>query len=119
LPGAFTLRGKDVQADVTGKLHISINGPVLQITGVLEANGGWVDVAGNRFSIEHARFSFAGRTSADPSLDIRLMRRFRDVTVYIDVGGNAAKPEIALAADPPRYSQSEIIGLVLSGDPGN
>src|SRR5436853_511817 len=29
LPGAFALRGKDVQADITGSLHVSVRGPIV------------------------------------------------------------------------------------------
>ena len=120
VPGGFTLLGKDVSTDFAGKLRLVARGSSLRIEGRLRADGGWVEVLGKRFRVERARFVFIGREdggAVDPDIEVQLRRVVGDVTVIIDLTGTARRPAISLSSDPPRYDETEVLSLLLQGDP--
>src|SRR5262249_1765532 len=115
----FTMRGADVDAELHGGLHLAVRNGQPTLVGLLEAYGGWVELFGRKMTIDHARISFQGRSPIEPSLDGRLTRPYGDTTLIADVTGPSRSPTVALSSDPPTYAPSEIVGLLLSGEPGN
>src|SRR5439155_25125148 len=51
------------------------------------------------------------------ALNIRVTRELQQATLVIEIRGTARKPELALSSEPPVYDQTQIVGLILSGDP--
>lgn len=110
------LRGPEVNTDLHGQLDVKVRGEEVRLTGALETSSGWIDVFGHRFSIDHVRVGFAGGATIDPTLDVRVTRQRDDVVLAVNVSGTMAKPHIDLSSDPPIYSESEILALIISGD---
>src|SRR5262249_38960590 len=51
-------------------------------------------------------------------LDIRITREITDAVIAVEVRGTTSKPKVSFASDPPIYTEPQIIGIVVSGDPG-
>jgi hypothetical protein len=119
VPGVLKLRSPEVRTDLRGELDIKLAGVVPKISGHVESTWGNLELLGRRYEIETARFGFDGRVEVDPQLDVRVTRQLSNATVVIEVHGTAKKPELALASDPPIYDSSQIVGIILSGDPGD
>jgi autotransporter translocation and assembly factor TamB len=117
LPGPFKLRSPELEADVRGQLDILLVDGDLRLHGQGETTWGHIELFGRRYEIERARVDFDG--SPDPKVDVRLIREITGTTIVIEVHGTAESPKLELASDPPIYDSSQVIGILLSGDPGN
>jgi autotransporter translocation and assembly factor TamB len=117
IPGPFEVRSREVEADVRGQLDLVIRDGQLHLSGHAETTWGRITLFGRRYELEHARVDFDGATD-DPAVDVRLTRAITGTTLVIEVHGTAQKPELVLASDPPLYDSTQVIGIVLSGDPG-
>jgi autotransporter translocation and assembly factor TamB len=118
VPGPFHVRSPEIDADFKGDLQLALAAPATTLSGSIEAEGGWVEILGRRYEVEHARFGFGGEAPPDPALDVRITRQVSDAQIIVEVHGTAKRPELALASEPPIYDQSQIVGIIVSGDPG-
>ena len=48
-----------------------------------------------------------------------MTREITDALIVIEVHGTARRPQLTLTSEPPIYDQSQIIGIIVSGDPGS
>ncbi|MDB4971333.1 MAG: hypothetical protein JWN44_7022 [Myxococcales bacterium] len=119
IPGPFHVRSKELSTDLKGHLTVQIAGPVARITGQVQSLGGWMELLGRRYTLEKVRVGFAGEAEPNPELDIRLTREISDARIIIEVHGTAKKPQVILESDPPIYDQSQVIAIIISGDPSN
>lgn len=119
IPGPFYLRSSEVSATAEGDLRIALHGSQVAITGAARVTGGWIDLLGRRYEIDRAVVSFSGGPEIDPELDVRIFRRLQEARVVIEVRGTATRPKIALRSEPPIYSESQILGIILTGDPSD
>jgi translocation and assembly module TamB len=119
IPGPFRIRSPELGTDLNGDLEIKLIGSVLRLYGSVETTWGRIDLLGRPYQIERAAASFDGQPSPDPALDVKLTRQLAEATVIIEVHGTAHKPQLVLASDPPIYDQSQIVGIIISGDPGD
>jgi autotransporter translocation and assembly factor TamB len=117
VPGPFKIESRDMDADFQGELEVRTVEGRLGIYGHAESTGGRFELLGRPYEIEHARVSFDG--PLDPTLDVRLTRTLADTTLIISVNGTASAPSVELSSYPPRYNTAQVLGMVLSGDPGN
>jgi autotransporter translocation and assembly factor TamB len=113
------IRSPELGADVQGGLGIELVGAVVRIRGEVQTSWGRVEILGRRWEIERASAAFDGKPSPDPAIDVRLTRALSAATIIVEVHGTAHRPQIALASDPPIYDQSQIVGIIVSGDPGD
>jgi autotransporter translocation and assembly factor TamB len=118
IPGPFRVRSPELMTDLKGDLDVELVGPVARVSGDVETTWGWVSLLNRRWEIDHARASFDGNPDPNPALDVRVTRDVGQATILIDVHGTARKPELALSSEPPIYDQSQIVGIIVSGDPG-
>jgi autotransporter translocation and assembly factor TamB len=51
-------------------------------------------------------------------LDVRITHDFREVTTITEVRGRMSKPKLVLASQPGQYTQAELLGFLLGGEPG-
>ena len=116
IPGPFYIRSKEVNAELKGDLELAVNGPEMTLNGTVETAGGWIELLSQRYVIDHARVGFAGPPES-PNLDVRLTRELHEATLVIEVHGTGSKPTLELFSDPPIYDKSQILGIILSGDP--
>ena len=119
IPGPFRVRSSELGTDLNGDLDVEILGEVLRITGTVDSTWGRIELLGRSYEIEHVHVSFDGSPKLDPTLDLRITRAVDAATVIIRVRGTLSRPHIELSSEPPIYSQSQIIGIIVSGDPGS
>src|SRR5262249_40655267 len=85
--------------------------------GFAEVIRGHVYTLGRDFKIEQARITFAGGDPRDPYLDVSATHKTGDYTIRIKIGGSAKKPTLSMSSDPPLGDESQILGVLLTGDP--
>jgi translocation and assembly module TamB len=100
---------------IKGKLEIRADGNAIGLVGGIDADNGDLDLFGRRYDVERAGVHFDG--SLDPLLDVRITHNFSDVTTVTEVRGRMSKPELAMSSDPGTYSQGQLLGFLLGGDP--
>ncbi len=115
----FKVRSKEASIDLKGNLEIDLTSKLAKISGSVEALGGWLELIGRKYRIDHARIGFDGSPDLNPSLDIRISRDVTDTTVMVDVHGSARKPTVKFSSDPPIYDEAQVLGIIISGDPAD
>jgi autotransporter translocation and assembly factor TamB len=116
MPGPFHVRSRELRLDLNGQVQLSVRGRELQLHGDVEGGEGTIELIGQRYAIERARATWNGAPS-DPYLDVRMTRQVRDSTLIIEVRGTIQKPQLEVRSEPPVYDRSQVVGLILSGDP--
>jgi autotransporter translocation and assembly factor TamB len=116
-----TLKPIKIEADefrttVHGKVDVTTDATTMGVTGTIEASSGDLDLFDRRYRIERAAVTFDG--TVDPNLEIRITHDFPDVTTVTEVRGRLSKPDLSLSSDPGLYSQAELLGFLLGGEPG-
>lgn len=99
-----------------GKLSVRADGDAIGIVGGITADSGDLDLFGHRYYLDRAAVSFDG--PIDPILDVRITHDFPDVTTITEVRGRMSNPELRMSSDPGSYSQGQLLGFLLGGDPG-
>ena len=111
------VESEEVRGLVGGKLTVSIaNDKQVGIVGNLGLSRGVLDLFNRRYQVDKAALHFDG--SPDPRLDVRITHDFPEVTTITEVRGRMSKPELVLSSQPPQYSQAELLGFLLGGEPG-
>jgi hypothetical protein len=119
VPGPFQIRSREIEADVRGQFDVIVSDGKPRLYGYGEATWGRVELFGRHYQLERARIDFGGQAEPNPTVDIKLTREITGTTIVVEVHGTAKKPQLVLASDPPIYDSSQIIGILLSGDPGH
>ncbi|HEX8256130.1 MAG TPA: translocation/assembly module TamB domain-containing protein, partial [Allosphingosinicella sp.] len=90
------------------------NAPV--VTGMARVIRGEISFAGNRFDLTTGEVQFTGSRPIDPQLNIVASGDVEDVTINLNIGGNATDPEIAFTSSPA-LPQDELMARLLFGGP--
>ena len=106
----------EVRGYVNGKLHVTMDDHEMGVMGGIWLAGGDLDLFDRRYQVERAALHFDG--SVDPMLDVRIIHDFPDVTTVTEVHGRMSKPELTMSSQPATYSQAELLGFLLGGEPG-
>ena len=53
----------------------------------------------------------------NPVLDIKLTRQLPNSRIFVSLSGTASRPTITLGSDPPLYDSTQVLAIVLGGDP--
>jgi uncharacterized protein involved in outer membrane biogenesis len=114
--GSTRVESEEFRGLIRGRLEIRANGRSLGMFGGIEADRGDLDLFGRRYAVERAGVHFDG--SLDPLLDIRITHEFPEVITVTEVGGRLSRPELRLTSDPGTYSQAQLLGFLLGGEPG-
>lgn len=109
------VESEEVRGYVRGKLRVEREGDALGLTGRIEADRGDLELFGRRYQLDRAVVRFDGST--DPLLDIVIAHDFPDVTTRTIVRGRLSDPELRLTSDPAIYSQGQLLGFLLGGEP--
>lgn len=112
--GPLLLRSKEADLDLAGELGVTIAGGQLGIEGVVEAEGGTVELLGKRYEVERAQLAFDGAPD-DPELHLRVTRRIGKATIAVVIEGTAKNPSVRLSCEPPVYDQAQLTSLILAG----
>jgi translocation and assembly module TamB len=111
------IESDEMRGVVTGKLTLSVgDNKEVGIVGNVSISRGVLDLFSRRYAIDKALLNFDG--SPDPMLDVRITHEFPEVTTVTEVRGRASKPTLVLSSQPGQYSQAELLGFLLGGEPG-
>lgn len=105
----------EVRGFVNGKLKVTMDDHEMGVMGNVWLAGGDLDLFDRRYVVERAALHFDG--SVDPMLDVRITHDFPEITTVTEVHGRMSKPELVLSSQPSTYSQAELLGFLLGGEP--
>jgi translocation and assembly module TamB len=116
-PRAVFVRGRGVNAEVGGKLHIGGSTAAPDVSGGFDLRNGTVNLGGATLNFTEGRVSFNGsgvRHKIDPTLDLTASSTVAGGTAKLNVGGYADAPTITLSSTP-EMPQDEILSRLLFG----
>lgn len=118
-PGPIFIHSPELSTSAAASLKLQGPMDAVRISGTMETLGGWIELLGKRYTIDRARASFSGAPEPNPLLDVRVSRQAPEALIVVKVLGSAKEPKLELASEPPIYDASQIIAMVISGDPGS
>ncbi len=110
------VESKEARTSVSGKITLTADGDGVGAVGTIAATSGDIDLFDRRYRLERAAVTFDG--TIDPRLDIHITHDFPDVMTVTVVRGRLSKPELELSATPGQYTQAQLLGFLLGGEPG-
>ena len=116
-PRAVFVRGRGLDAEMGGKIHIAGTAAAPQISGGFALRRGTFDLAGKSLKFVRGEVGFAGaglQRRLDPSINFAAETTAADVTAKLGVTGFASAPKIALSSTP-ELPQDEVLARLLFG----
>ena len=101
---------------IAGNVEVKVGADGVGVDGEIDHQSGDIEILGREYQVERGTVVFDG--GLDPELNVRIVHDFQDVTLIAEVHGRAASPEMALSSDPNVYSDSQLLGFFLGGEPG-
>ncbi|HZV92505.1 MAG TPA: translocation/assembly module TamB domain-containing protein, partial [Caldimonas sp.] len=106
------IRGRGLDARLTGDLHLTSPEGRLAVDGTLRVVDGTYQAYGQKLGIDRGVLSFVGPVD-NPRLDIEATRPNLDVRVGVTVTGTALNPRIRLFSEPDMSDVDKLSWLVL------
>ena len=116
-PSAVFVRGRGLDAEVGGALHVGGTSASPQISGGLDMRRGTFDLAGTPLKFTSGKVSFNGTgltQKIDPTLDFEAESLANNITAKLNIRGYADAPKIALTSIP-ELPQDEVLAHLLFG----
>ncbi|MDR3493821.1 MAG: translocation/assembly module TamB domain-containing protein [Ancalomicrobiaceae bacterium] len=112
VPARLFVRGRGVDAELGGTLHLAGTLAAPQPTGALDLRRGSLDVAGKHVKFDSGSVTLLG--DLNPMLDFKMSSTSNSTTVTIAISGNASDPTLVLSSTP-ELPQDEILSQFLFG----
>jgi translocation and assembly module TamB len=115
--GAIFVRGRGVDAELGGRLHITGTRLNPQVAGGFDLRRGTFSMGGATLRFTSGRVTFTGQGLArrlDPSLDLVATTVASGYTATVRIGGFVDAPTITLSSSPD-LPPDQILGLLLFG----
>jgi translocation and assembly module TamB len=110
--------GKGIKTDLTGDLQVNLSSNKLPTgQGVLKFNNASYQVLGQKLDISRGKMLFAGPLN-NPELDVKVMRKVKDVTAGMAIEGTVKKPQTRVFSSPA-MSDGNALSYLMSGRPLN
>ena len=111
-PEQVFIRGRGLDAELGGTVHIggTVAGP--QPTGGLHLRQGTFSVAGQTLTFTSGTISFTGAGISNPSINLVATSTANSITATLTVSGSARDPQITLSS-VPAMPQDEILATLL------
>ncbi|HEY6452848.1 MAG TPA: translocation/assembly module TamB domain-containing protein [Steroidobacteraceae bacterium] len=116
-PRAIFVRGRGLNAEVGGELHVGGRSDEPNISGGFDLRSGTINLAGTTLTFTSGKLSFNGtgvKHKIDPTLDFTATSTAGGVTSTLNIGGYADAPVITLSSTP-EMAQDEILSRLLFG----
>ncbi len=106
-----SLKGPGIDVPVYGQLNLrgTLGDPTVR--GRINANRGYFEVFGTRFSVNYGAADFFDLTGYIPRVSIRGLAKVSNTEVMINVDGRPDNLQINLQSDPPKTTE-EILSLL-------
>lgn len=114
-PGQVFVRGRGVDAELSGQLRIQGSASKPQVGGGFDLRRGTVSLAGTTLDFSRGKVGFNGTGPGgkiDPTLDFVAQSATTAVTATLTIGGYASAPTIKLSSTPP-LPQDEVLSYLL------
>jgi len=105
----------DTRGEISGKLQVKV-GNTVGLVGDIDIESGIVgDLFGRRYSATGG-VTFDG--TLEPKVDIALQTTFPTLVLSVLLQGNPSTIVPVFEADPPIYTQDQLAGFFIGGEPG-
>ncbi len=111
-----TVHSKELRGRLVGTIIVAVGDDGIFAEGTVSITEGMVTLFDRQYRIEHARVHLNG--GKDPQVDIRLFHDFPGLTLYVAVTGPVREPKLQLSSRPGTYSEGQLLGFLLGGEPG-
>jgi translocation and assembly module TamB len=111
-PGQCFVRGRGLDSEWRGKLHVGGTSAAPVVTGQFEVANGTFAILSHTFTIERGVIGFAGSTN--PDLDLLATAKTADITANVIIQGSPTSPVLKLTSTP-ELPQDEVLSRVLFG----
>ena len=116
-PRAVFVRGRGLDAEMGGKIHVGGTAAAPQITGGFALRRGTFDLAGTSLKFVRGEVAFTGsglQRKLEPTIDFAAETAAANITAKLGVTGFASAPKIALSSTP-ELPQDEVLARLLFG----
>ncbi len=111
------IEAEEARGLLAGNLKIDVDDTAeVGVVGRVSLSRAVLDLFSRRYQVDKAVLQFDG--SMDPMLDVRVTYDFPEVTTITEVRGRMSKPDLYLSSNPGTYTQAELLGFLLGGEPG-
>ncbi|HCX90428.1 MAG: hypothetical protein CO106_05210 [Deltaproteobacteria bacterium CG_4_9_14_3_um_filter_44_9] len=112
LPGRVFVRGRGLDSEWKGTLHVkgSLQNPAIR--GDMSVIRGNVNLFGKRFALIKGELAFNGTVPSSMSLDVTAENRRTDMTTRVHISGDLSSPRVTLESDPPLPSDEVLSHLL-------
>ncbi len=111
-PAAIFVRGRGLDAELGGKMHIGGTAAAPRPTGGFELRRGNFSLAGVTLNFASGEVSFNGASKIDPTLNFVANSSNGTTTATLTIGGYASAPKITLSSVPD-LPQDEVLAYLL------
>jgi translocation and assembly module TamB len=112
--GRVFVRGRGLDSEWKGELHLMGSAGKPSLTGVLSVIRGRYNFLGKPFSLTNGVLTFSGALPPSPSVAISAEHKRSDVTTRIQLSGALTSPDISIESEPPLPSD-EVLSNLLFG----
>ncbi len=113
-PGRVFVRGRGLDSEWKGELHLMGSAGNPSLTGVLSVIRGRYNFLGKPFFLTNGVLTFGGALPPSPSVEISAEHKRSDVTARIHLSGTLTSPDISIESEPPLPSD-EVLSNLLFG----
>jgi translocation and assembly module TamB len=113
-PQQIFVRGRGLDAELGGRIHIAGTLANLQPSGGFELRRGTFSLAGQTLNFTKGEVTFEGDGLTDPSLDFIANATNGSVVATLEIAGTARAPKIILSSSP-ELPQDEVLAQLLFG----
>ena len=112
IPGGLFVRGRGLDSEWTGDLHIqgTANRPL--IAGHVAIKRGHLNLLTKRFTLDQGRVTFLSKHPPEPELDLTASTSAKDLLAKVHITGKATEPSLQLSSDPA-LPRDEILARIL------
>ena len=115
VPGKVFVRGRGLDTELEGKLHITGTHHQPNIDGNLQMRRGTLNILNRQFKFSRGQVSFDGVPKQEPTLNFKAdAKSTADARMAVLVTGPASRPSISFWSDP-EMPQEEILARILFG----